>query len=133
MLNKELIDPRDLEIAKLKRTIADFKEYDSKRKQYYASLEIEVGKLKAYIEELESEKCTEKLRKKLKDQQKQLALFSAKEFLSKFTVEDIQAIETADKMNLQYQVNIKNKEIKELKIVRDRLLAKLNANNITSN
>lgn len=126
MLNKDLIDdPRDLTIAKLKQTIADFKEYDSKRKQYYASLEIEVGELKAYIEELESEK----LRKKLKDQQKQLALLSAKEFLSKFTIEDIRIIETADKMNLQHQVNIKNKEIKELKIVRDRLLAKLNANN----
>lgn len=131
MLNEQLMDPRDLTIAKLKQTIADFKEYDSKRKQYYASLEIEIGKLKAYIEELESEKCTKKLRKKLKDQQKRLALLSAKEFLSKFEIEDIQAIETADKMNLQYQVNIKNKEIKELKLVRDRLLAKLNANNIT--
>ena len=131
MLNEEWIDPRDLEIAKLKKTIADFKKYDSERKQHYASLEIEVGKLKAYIEELESEKCTERLRKKLKDQQKRLALLSAKEFLSKFTIEDIKTIETADKMNLQYQVNIKNKEIKELKLVRDRLLAKLNANNIT--
>ena len=128
MLNKDLIDdPRDLTIAKLKQTIADFKEYDSKRKQYYTSLEIEVGELKSYIQELESEK----LRKKLKDQQKQLALLSAKEFLSKFTIEDIRIIETADKMNLQHQLNIKNKEIKELKIVRDRLLAKLNANNIT--
>lgn len=128
MLNKDLIDdPRDLTIAKLKQTIADFKEYDSKRKQYYASLEIEVGELKSYIQELESEK----LRKKLKDQQKQLALLSAKEFLSKFTIEDIRIIETADKMNLQHQLNIKNKEIKELKLVRDRLLAKLNANNIT--
>lgn len=127
MLNKDLMDdPRDLTIAKLKQTIADFKEYDSKRKQYYASLEIEVGELKSYIQELESEK----LRKKLKDQQKQLALLSAKEFLSKFTIEDIRIIETANKMNLQHQLNIKNKEIKELKLVRDRLLAKLNANNI---
>lgn len=129
MLNEQLMDPRDLTIAKLKQTIEDFKEYDSKRKQHYASLEIEIGKLKAYIEELESEKCTERLRKKLKDQQKRLALLSAKEFLSKFTIEDIRIIKTADKMNLQHQLNIKNKEIKELKIVRDHLLAKLNANN----
>lgn len=132
MLNKDLIDdPRDLTIAKLKQTIADFKEYDSKRKQYYASLEIEVGELKAYIEELESEKGVEKLKKKLKEQQQQLATLNAKKFLDKFEMKDIQAIVTANKMQLQQQIDAKNKEIKELKLVRDRLLAKLNANNIT--
>ena len=131
MLNKELIDPKDITIAKLKQTIEDFKKYDSERKKYYASLEIEVGKLKAYIEELESEKGVENLRKKLKKQQQQLAAFHAKTFLDKFEMKDIQAIVTANKMNLQHQIDVKNKEIKELKLVRDRLLAKLNANNIT--
>lgn len=131
MLNEQLINPKDLEIAKLKRTIADFKEYDSKRKQYYASLGIEVGKLKAYIEKLESEKGDEKLRKKLKEQRQQLAVFHAKKFLDKFEMKDIQAIVTANKMQLQQQIDAKNKEIKELKLIRDRLLAKLNANNIT--
>lgn len=131
MLNKELVDPRDLTIAKLKQTIEDFKKYDSERKQYYASLEIEVGKLKAYIEELKSEKGVDKLRKKIKEQKQQLVAFHAKKFLNKFEMKDIQAIATANKMSLQHQINVKDKEIKELKIVRDRLLFKLNANNIT--
>ena len=33
MLNEELFDPKDLEIAKLKQTIKKFKKYDKKRKK----------------------------------------------------------------------------------------------------
>ena len=68
MLNEDLFDPKDLEIAKLKYAIKKFKEYDKERKEYYANLEQEVGALKAYIEELEENKDYEKLRTKIKNQ-----------------------------------------------------------------
>lgn len=69
MLNEELFEtPKDLEIAKLKRTIKSFKKYDNERKQYISTLEIEVGKLKAYIEELEGDESVKSLKAKIKNQ-----------------------------------------------------------------
>lgn len=69
MLNEELFEtPKDLEIAKLKYTIESFKKYDIERKQYVSTLEIEIGKLKAYIEELEGDESVKSLRAKIKNQ-----------------------------------------------------------------
>lgn len=50
MLNEDLYDdPRDLEIAKLRYSIKKFKEYDAKRKEYYAKV---IGDLKTNEETL---------------------------------------------------------------------------------
>jgi ppGpp synthetase/RelA/SpoT-type nucleotidyltranferase len=69
MLNEELFETqKDLEIAKLKYTIESFKKYDIERKQYISILEIEVGKLKSYIEELEGDESVKSLRAKIKNQ-----------------------------------------------------------------
>lgn len=54
MLNEDLIDPKDLKIAKLKLAIENFKKYDKERKAYYSKSLIELGQLKDYVEELEA-------------------------------------------------------------------------------
>lgn len=69
MLNKDLFeDKRDLTIAKLRITIDKFKEYDKERNKLISDLQKEIGKLKAYIEELEGDETVKGLRKKIKDQ-----------------------------------------------------------------
>jgi ppGpp synthetase/RelA/SpoT-type nucleotidyltranferase len=73
MLNEELFfDKKDLEIAKLKQSIDRFKKYDKNRnknhKKEISELKIEIGKLKSYIEELESDKDLEKLKTRIKNQ-----------------------------------------------------------------
>ena len=78
MLNEDLFDPKDLEIAKLKQAIKKFKEYDKERKKHYANLEQEVGALKAYIQELEGDETVKSLRKKIKDQKEANAVLRRK-------------------------------------------------------
>lgn len=52
MLNEDLLDDKDIIIAKLKLAIEKFKEYDIERKKYYSNALIELGKLKDEVEEL---------------------------------------------------------------------------------
>lgn len=70
MLIKDLFDPKDLEIAKLKRAISDFKEYDKERKAYYSESMVRLGELESLVEELkESEPVVVKnLKKKVENQ-----------------------------------------------------------------
>lgn len=46
MLNEDLLDDKDIIIARLKLAIEKFKEYDIERKKYYSNVLIELGKLK---------------------------------------------------------------------------------------
>lgn len=56
MLNKKLFeDPKDAEIARLKMAIEKFKEYDKRRKEYYADKMKRLGELESYVEELDTE------------------------------------------------------------------------------
>ena len=56
MLNKELFeDPKDAEIARLKMTIEEFKEYDKERKKYYADKMQRLGELESYVQEIDTE------------------------------------------------------------------------------
>lgn len=72
MLNKDLINPKDLKIAKLRKAIKDFQEYDAERKLYYSEALQKLGELQSYVEELEdTDKCTRKL-KELESQNKGL-------------------------------------------------------------
>lgn len=51
MLNENLMDSKDIIIAKLKLAIKEFQEYDIERKKYYSNALVELGKLKDEIEE----------------------------------------------------------------------------------
>lgn len=73
MLNKDLINPKDIKIAKLKLAIENFKKYDAERKEYYASSLQRLGELESYVEELETNSVIPKLRKKIEEQGKTLA------------------------------------------------------------
>lgn len=56
MLNKKLFDnPKDAEIARLKMAIEKFKEYDKKRKEYYAGKMQRLGELESYVQEIDTE------------------------------------------------------------------------------
>ena len=53
MLNEQLFDDKkDIEIAQLKKVIEDFKEYDEKRKRYYAEKMRRLGELESLLCEI---------------------------------------------------------------------------------
>ena len=75
MLNENLLTLDEVEIyklrkkvSKLEKIIQDFKEYDLKRKEYYKDLEMKVGQLESYIEEIEDTSKILELNKKYKEQ-----------------------------------------------------------------
>lgn len=51
MLNEDLLDPKDAEIAKLKLIIDKFKRYDRERKEYYAEKLQRLGELESLLDE----------------------------------------------------------------------------------
>ena len=51
-INKDMLSDKDLEIANLKLAIKKFKEYDKRRKDYYAKSMQRLGELESYFEEL---------------------------------------------------------------------------------
>lgn len=53
MLNEDLISPHEVEIAKLKKIISDFKKYDKERKNYYKESMIKLEELQSYVRYLE--------------------------------------------------------------------------------
>lgn len=46
MLNENLMDSKDIIIAKLKLAIKEFQEYDIERKKYYSNALVELVKIK---------------------------------------------------------------------------------------
>ena len=133
ILNEELLDPKEREIVKLnlkinrlKKTIKDFKEYDAERKKYYSELATKVGELESYIEELENGTALIKLRKKCKEQNKQLSILNAKRYLENFEMTDITAIVTTSKLQLQDKVKSLTNHVKSQKKTISELLSKLN-------
>ena len=56
MLNKVLFDKKDVEIARLKRMIERFKEYDKERKNYYAEKMQRLGELESFVQELDTDR-----------------------------------------------------------------------------
>lgn len=133
ILNEELLDPKEREIVKLnlkinrlEKTIEDFKEYDANRKKYYSELATKVGELESYIEELENGTALTKLRKKHKEQKKQLSALNAKKYLENFEMADITAIVTANKMQLQDRIKNLTNQVKSQKKTISELLSKLN-------
>lgn len=79
LLNEELLDPKEreiimlnLKIARLEKTIEDFKKYDANRKKYYSELVTEVEELESYIEKLENGTALTKLKKSVKNRRNNL-------------------------------------------------------------
>lgn len=74
MLNKELFDdPKDAEIARLKMTIEKFKEYDKKRKEYYAGKMQRLGELESYVQEIDTETEIGKLKETIAKLRKEVS------------------------------------------------------------
>lgn len=121
MLNEELFfDKKDLEIAKLKQSIDRFKKYDKNRNQNHkkeiSELKIEIGKLKSYIEELESNKDLEKLRTKIKNQKEVILSLERKIHCSKLEESRLLELEMLTKENLSNQIkSLKTKLEKQTK------------------
>lgn len=110
MLNEELFfDKKDLEIAKLKQSIARFKKYDKNRNQNHkkeiSELKIEIGKLKSYIEELESDKDSKKLRTRIKNQKEVILSLERKLHCSKLEESRLLELEMLTKDSLSNQIN----------------------------
>lgn len=109
MLNEELFfDKKDLEIAKLKQSIDRFKKYDKNRnknhKKEISELKIEIGKLKSYIEELESDKDLEKLKTKIKNQREVILSLERKIHCSKLEESRLLELEMLTKDSLSNQI-----------------------------
>ena len=109
MLNEELFfDKKDLEIAKLKQSIDRFKKYDKNRNQNHkkeiSELKIEIGKLKSYIEELESDKDLEKLKTKIKNQREVILSLERKIHCSKLEESRLLELEMLTKDSLSNQI-----------------------------
>lgn len=77
MLNKKLFeDPKDAEIARLKMAIEKFKEYDKKRKEYYADKMQRLGELESYMQELDTETEIGKLKDTIMGLRKEVSRLS---------------------------------------------------------
>ena len=130
MLNKELIDPRDLEIGRLKHIISEFKEYDKKRKEYYKSAIQRLGELEAYVQELEEDRT-------VREQKMAIRVTKQKEEIDRLrTLIDLQKIPEEEKEEFMSLVTVSNpelrrqnkalrKRIKENMLTIDKLIAEI--------
>lgn len=130
MLNKELIDPRDLEIGKLKKIISKFKKYDEERKEYYKSAIQRLGELEAYVQELEEDRT-------VREQKMAIRVTKQKEEINRLrTLIELQEIPERDKEEFMSLVTVSNPElrrqnkalrktVKEQKLLISKLIADL--------
>ena len=130
MLNEELFfDKKDLEIAKLKQLIDRFKKYDKNRNQNHkkeiSELKIEIGKLKSYIEELESNKDLEKLRTKIKNQKEVILSLERKIHCSRLEESRLLELEMLTKDSLSNQIKSLKTRLENLRKNNSELLSLL--------
>lgn len=139
MLNQNLFDKKDIEIAKLKLIIKDFKEYDEKRKKYYANKMQRLGELESFFEELSGQSSENedensrifRLQKKVLNQRLELnklqKTISNKDidFEKYKTMEDILNIEEENKVLKKREKELKNENL-NLKKTISELVYKLN-------
>lgn len=113
MLNKELFnDPRDAKIARLKMCIERFKEYDKKRKVFYAEKMKRLGELESYVEEIENAPSVDEyLRTKVERQKKEIATLHLKMQAAKiedrWKEEDLKLIVDQDRL-IRENARLKN-------------------------
>lgn len=131
MLNEDLLTLDEVEIYKLKKKVSklekiiqDFKEYDLKRKEYYKDLEMKVGQLESYIEEIEDTSKILELNKKYKEQ---LTILNKKVYLNKIAeLSDEEIVNLYDNKTLKEQLEKRDSEIKRLREANSQLILKLN-------
>ena len=112
ILNEDLWDPKDLEIAKLKRkiqklkgSIIAFKKYDEERKQYYSEISQKIGELESYILELEHDNGLEEIIRLNKEYKHQINILTKKHYLSKvLEMSDDEVIELSTKEQLKQKI-----------------------------
>lgn len=139
MLNQNLLDKKDIEIAKLKLMIKDFKEYDEKRKKYYADKMQRLGELESFFEELNGQPSENedensrifRLQKKVLNQRLEInrlqKTISNKDIdLEKYkTMEDILNVEEENRILKKREKELKNENL-NLKKTISELVYKLN-------
>lgn len=130
MLNEELFfDKKDLEIAKLKQSIARFKKLDKNRNQNHkkeiSELKVEIGKLKSYIEELESDKDLEKLKTRIKNQREVILSLERKIHCSKLEESRLLELEMLTKDSLSNQIKSLKTRLENLRKNNSELLSLL--------
>lgn len=77
MLNKDLFPtPKDAEIARLRMAIEKFKEYDEERRRYYADRMQRLGELESYVEGLDAETETGRLKETIVRLRKEVSRLS---------------------------------------------------------
>lgn len=107
MLNKELIDPKDLEIRKLKNIISKFKKYDEERKAYYSESLKRLGELESYVQELEEDRT-------IREQKMAIRVTKQKEEINKLrTLIELQEIPEGDKEEFMSLVTVSNPELRK--------------------
>lgn len=129
MLNENLLTLEEIEIYKLKKKVSklekiiqDFKEYDLKRKEYYKDLEIKVGQLESYIEEIEDTSKILELNKKYKEQ---LTILNKKVYLNKIAeLSDEEIVNLYYNKTLKEQLKKRDSEIKRLREANSQLILK---------
>ena len=85
MLNENLMDSKDIIIAKLKLAVKEFQEYDIERKKYYSNALVELGKLKDEIEELRGINKYSKSYIAMKDENRRLKASLARKGIKELT------------------------------------------------
>ena len=123
MLNEHLFDDKkDIEIARLKKVIEDFKEYDEKRKRYYAEKMRRLGELESLLAKDKAD-----LRKVILNQKK--AITDLSRIISVRRIEESRTSEELGEIVNSYQLKKNNKElkkrIKELQATVKELIAKM--------
>lgn len=128
MLNKDLIDPKDIEIAKLKLTIEKFKKYDAERKQYYSNALQRLGELESYVQELEADSVIPKLKKKVDEQGKQLRYLNRVITANKYHLfnDDYTLTSAITENELKERNKVLSKELTNLRKTVKELICRLN-------
>lgn len=131
MLNKDLVDKKDIEIAKLKLAIEKFKRYDAERKQYYSDALKRLGELESYVEELEAGTVIPKLKEKVTEQRKQLGYLNNVITVNQYQLFNNDYILTSviTAKELRERNKVLGKEIKNLRKTVKDLIYRLNAAN----
>ena len=81
----DVMDSKDIIIAKLKLAIKEFQEYDIERKKYYSNALVELGKLKDEIEELRGINKYSKSYIAMKDENRRLKASLARKGIKELT------------------------------------------------
>lgn len=131
MLNEDLMDAKDIEIFKLKKTIEKFKEYDEERKAYYRDLVLRIKELESLVEELKSQitKYEQEtkigvLQKRLKNQRIALSRLAKIDNLNKYSEAELLEIDALGKTIDFKLINDRlRKRLKAEKDAKDKLLS----------